>query len=395
MTNRQRSPNCWRSVLLVSALSLATSCDRCDPSRPVPPDASAAFEGVPFNDVVLLAAGNDETCVVVASGATYCAGGSLEGYNPKLSMARRVAGADHTTQISIGESACAVQESGQVVCWSESRNEVLPRKRTGKKFEPDVIPGLPPTSYVLASEAAVPYWALARNDGSAWQWGGTTFDQSFVAPTRVEGLTLKDPVQVASNHNFFCARLRAGGVTCWDWQGYLNEELVLSVKEQFPLGSAEVVDIAVSYASLDDPQIACVLDIAGRATCWHYVGEFLTIPEPFQHPFSSSHRWKDIALGSEHSCGVERDGTVWCTGRNRYGQLGLHEPRDSAELLKVPGVVGAKTVAVGHDHSCALLRNGSVVCWGSNFFGQCGAPERARGVAPTQFLRFVGTTTGS
>jgi hypothetical protein len=351
-------------------------------------------EGVPFDDVVLLATGNDETCVVVTSGATYCAGGALEGYNPKLSMARRIAGADHTTQLSIGESACAVQENGHVVCWGESRNEVLPKKGPGKRFDPVLIPGLPPTSFVLANEAAFPYWALAR-DGSAWQWGGTTFDKSFVAPTKVDGLTLKDPVQVASNKNFNCARLRAGGVTCWDLQGYADEELVLSVKGRPLLGSAEVVDIAVSYSSLDDPQFACVLDAEGRAACFRYVGEFLTIPEPFSHPFAGSGRWRDIALGAEHGCGIERDETVWCTGRNRYGELGVAEPRQSAALLQVPGVVGAKVVAVGYDHSCALLKNGSVVCWGSNETGQCGAPGRAERVAPTAFLRFAGKDAGS
>jgi alpha-tubulin suppressor-like RCC1 family protein len=216
-----------------------------------------------------------------------------------------------------------------------------------------------------------------------------------VAPTKVEGLTVKDPVQVASYKNFSCARLRAGGVTCWDRDGDLDEGLVLSVKQRLPLGSAEVVDIAVSYPSLDDPQFACVLDTEGRAACFRYVGELLTIPEPFPHPFAGSRRWRDIAIGARHSCGIERDETVWCTGRNRYGELGVAEPRESAALLKVPGVAGAKAVAVGYDHSCALLKNGSVVCWGSNEMGQCGAPRRAERVAPTPFLRFAGKDAGS
>jgi hypothetical protein len=146
-------------LLLLFALSLGTSCDSCG-SQAGSPDAASAVpttEGVPFDDVVLLVAGLDETCVVVLSGATYCAGGALEGCNLKLSMARRVAGADHTIQVSIGESACAVQENGQVVCWGNSRNQVLPKKGPGNRFDPGLIPGLPPTSFVLANEAAIPY----------------------------------------------------------------------------------------------------------------------------------------------------------------------------------------------------------------------------------------------
>jgi hypothetical protein len=388
-------------LFLLLTLPLVSSCNASTKPKSSSTDTvrndafrtEPAMEGVPFEDVVLLAAGLYETCVVVASGATYCAGGSRG--STIQTMARRIPGADHTTQLAIGESACAVQKNGKVVCWGESRNQVLPKKGPGRRFEPVSIPWLPPTSFVLTSEAAVPYWALARGDGSAWQWGGTPFDRAFVAPTKADGLTLKDPIQVASNHNFFCARLRDGGVTCWDLQGYLNEELVLSVKGQLPLGSDTVVDLAVSYASLDEPQVACVLNVEGRAACWHYTGEFLTVPEPFAHPLTGPHRWRDIAMGSDHSCGIDRDETVWCTGRNRYGELGVTNPRASAELLKVPGIVGAKTVAVGYDHSCALLKSGSVVCWGSNDWGQCGARARAERVAPTSFLRFVGKNTDS
>lgn len=396
---RGRSAMRARSAWLLFALSFGTGCDGCRSStqRRSPDAAGAAstVEGVPFDDVVLLEAGRDETCVVVGSGATYCAGGPLAAYDRRLSMARRVAGADHTTQLSIGASACAVQENGQVVCWGQSRNKVLPREGPGKKSDPVVIPGLPPASYVLGNEAAFPYWAFAKNESSVWQWGGTIFDGSFVAPTKAEGLILNDPVQVASSHNFFCARLRAGFVECWDLQGYLNEELIPSLKNRHTLGPADIVDIGVSYPGMDGPQVACMLDIEGQVACWGYVGEFLTEAEPLpRYPLVGPHRWRDIAMGSWHHCAVERDGTVWCMGNNLHGELGVAEPRRSAVPLKVPGVVGAKAVAVGYDHSCALLRNGSVVCWGSNYVGQCGASERAERVAPTAFLRFTGNAAG-
>jgi hypothetical protein len=393
-----------QALLLILALSGMTSCSSStkpalSSTKQALPDSfstAPATGGVPFEDVVVLAAGMDETCVVVASGATYCAGGWLEGYNNDLSMARRVAGADHTTQLSIGESSCAVQKSGQVVCWGASRNPVLPKKGPGRKFDPVLIPELPPTSFVLANEAAYPYWGFARDDGSVWKWGGTIFDWSFVAPTQLAGLTLGEPVQVVSSHNLYCARSRAGNVTCWDQQGYVSEELVVSVKKQPAWLSRTVLDVAVSYPSLEHPQVACALDAEGRAACWHYTRGSPTTPRPFRHPFAGTHRWTDITMGPEHSCGVERDETVWCVGRNNELELGVQEPRSSSDtLLQVPGVVGAKAVAVGFDHSCALLKSGSVLCWGSNELGQCGAIDRHSRSTPTLFLRFVGDVAGS
>ena len=84
-----------RGFQLLLALSLGTGCDSCGTStQPGSPDASSAAratEGVPFEDVVLLAAGLDETCVVVASRATYCAGGTLEGYDPHPGIKAKVA----------------------------------------------------------------------------------------------------------------------------------------------------------------------------------------------------------------------------------------------------------------------------------------------------------------
>jgi alpha-tubulin suppressor-like RCC1 family protein len=176
----------------------------------------------------------------------------------------------------------------------------------------------------------------------------------------------------------------------------VSEELVVSVKEQPAWLSPSVLDVAVSYPSLEDPQVACALDAEGHAACWRYTGSSLTTARPFQHPFAGTHRWTDITMGPEHSCGVERDETVWCVGQNNEFELGVQEPRSSSDtLLKVPGVIGAKAVAVGLDHSCALLKNGSVVCWGSNQLGQCGAVDRHSGSTPTPFLRFVGDVAGS
>jgi alpha-tubulin suppressor-like RCC1 family protein len=81
-----------------------------------------------------------------------------------------------------------------------------------------------------------------------------------------------------------------------------------------------------------------------------------------------------ISVGAENACAVSADGSVYCWGRNNYGQLGA-DPNTvtlSNIPVKVPGLTAAKSVAVGGDYACALLNSGSVYCWGLDWNGQLG-----------------------
>ncbi len=86
-----------------------------------------------------------------------------------------------------------------------------------------------------------------------------------------------------------------------------------------------------------------------------------------------------VAFGRRFMCMVKHDGTVWCSGSNDQGQLGLGvastmnsptpmQVRDSnAELIADATAVGA-----GREHACAIRKNGTVWCWGINQSGQLG-----------------------
>jgi alpha-tubulin suppressor-like RCC1 family protein len=130
-----------------------------------------------------------------------------------------------------------------------------------------------------------------------------------------------------------------------------------------------------------------------------------------------------VAVGSEFSCALLRDGAVWCWGANESGQLG-RGTRTARELpAGVEGIEGAQAliaggatlfarrdgawlgvgdnrfgvfmhaevlratrptralsrlradateVVVGEGHACALHADGSVACWGSNLYGALG-----------------------
>jgi alpha-tubulin suppressor-like RCC1 family protein len=81
---------------------------------------------------------------------------------------------------------------------------------------------------------------------------------------------------------------------------------------------------------------------------------------------------KDLSAGGNHSCAIRNDGSVWCWGRNDFGQLGDGTATDRDVPVQVVGVTGATKVAAGDLHTCAIDGMQDVWCWGRNDFGQLG-----------------------
>ena len=59
----------------------------------------------------------------------------------------------------------------------------------------------------------------------------------------------------------------------------------------------------------------------------------------------------DLSLGSEHTCGLQRDGTVLCWGDNTYGQTNV----STNTYVQISS---------GSNHVCALDENSEIFCWG-------------------------------
>jgi alpha-tubulin suppressor-like RCC1 family protein len=85
--------------------------------------------------------------------------------------------------------------------------------------------------------------------------------------------------------------------------------------------------------------------------------------------------YQTIATGFHSTCAVTNGGTVYCWGRNEFGQLGIGSTESQTtpvQLGEPDSPLTAISLGLGGRHSCALRPDGSVACWGWNPFGQLG-----------------------
>lgn len=81
---------------------------------------------------------------------------------------------------------------------------------------------------------------------------------------------------------------------------------------------------------------------------------------------------KQVAVGSYHSCAVNKRGAVLCWGSNDSGELGSSGPA-TAVPIAAPGLTsGVTSVAAGFNFNCAVTGGGGVKCWGRNADGELG-----------------------
>jgi alpha-tubulin suppressor-like RCC1 family protein len=80
------------------------------------------------------------------------------------------------------------------------------------------------------------------------------------------------------------------------------------------------------------------------------------------------------ALGYAHTCATRTGGTLWCWGYNVAGQLGLggDTDQDLPRQVTTPAAGGWAAVSATFGHTCATRADGTLWCWGKNDFGELG-----------------------
>ena len=101
---------------------------------------------------------------------------------------------------------------------------------------------------------------------------------------------------------------------------------------------------------------------------------------------------KYVALGSDHSAAITKDGSLYMWGRNNYdGQLGDGTTTDRYTPIKIMDNVAS--VSLGGSHSAAVTKDGSLYMWGDNGNGQLGDGTTTNRYTPVKIMDNVASVS--
>lgn len=229
-----------------------------------------------------------------------------------------------------------------------------------------------------------------KDDGTVWCWGdneagelgdGTYRSRNFAA--RVDGISTATALVAGASHT--CALLSNGTTQCWgnNSSGQLGigdyaeksaaPRIVRGVGGGFSLLS-DITNLAAGY------EHTCARDSRGTMFCWGkndygQLDDGITDSSFVPVVAMLGSKVKSIAAGGDHSCAILDGDILQCWGRNQYGQLG----DGGSEPYSLPTTVNLATVYTpvfvrtnDASDTCAVLSGRSLKCWGSNVYGELG-----------------------
>jgi len=94
----------------------------------------------------------------------------------------------------------------------------------------------------------------------------------------------------------------------------------------------------------------------------------------------TANNWRQVETGDAavHTHAIRTDGTLWATGRNDKGELGLgHNISPWWPFTQIGVDTDWESIAAGQDHFLAIKTNGTLWATGFNFLGQLGLGDNA------------------
>jgi len=341
-------------------------------------------------DVARVDLGSLTSCALFKDGAVRCWGGNIEGalgvgrtedqvlesYTP-----RDVTGVNGASKLWLTSSycwgggysegttdtACVEDKAGATQCWGHNSYTYGDgsSKASDKPIADAALKGAVDfdahcgTACAVNADKTVSCWG----SGVFGQLGNGTNDRTAKTPVKVKDLA--NATEVGCGQNHCCARTADGKVSCW---GYLREKT--NVPKVVPK-----MDNITSLAVMENG--VCGLDKAGVVHCWDGYKD--------AKPLKGGDGIIQIDAEDRIGCGVKKDKTVVCWGRNTWGQLGDGSKKDSPwKAVAVKGLTGVVQVATGADHACALTGDNKVMCWGKNSRGQLGDASNTDRAAPVE-----------
>jgi alpha-tubulin suppressor-like RCC1 family protein len=140
-------------------------------------------------------------------------------------------------------------------------------------------------------------------------------------------------------------------------------------------------------------QHACALTADGTAYCWGYnrqgqLGDGTNTDRKVPTPVSGTTKFTRLAAGRYFTCGLTSAGATWCWGDNSSGQLGNGTTGAGSDSTNknapglVSGNIALQSIVTGQLHVCGLNAAGAAYCWGAYPSGQLGNASGAAQTVP-------------
>ncbi len=336
------------------------------------------------------------TCALLSTGGVKCWGWNSNGQlgnnsttdsNLPVSVSGIASGASDIQVSSYG--SCA-QVSAQTKCWGWNNYFQLANGSSSDSITPSVVSSV--SGYKMYSLGDVVSCVIS-SAGKPQCWGSpaygllgdTNLTNSTSTPTDLPGLTQNVAI-IKSGFSFSCAVKTDGSINCWGKrsEGELGNNVA----------GGDGSKVTTKYTSLSS-NISTV--VSGRAhacivksdtTVWcsgsdgsgqlglsngnNFYSNDLGY-DKFRQINSLTGIVAQISAGSNHTCVRTTTGGVKCWGLNSSGQLGDGTTNSSSTPVDVAGLGGAVIdLAAGAYHTCALITGGTIKCWGANNYGQLG-----------------------
>ncbi|MCB9659777.1 MAG: hypothetical protein H6726_19165 [Sandaracinaceae bacterium] len=337
-----------------------------------------------------IAAGHRHTCVVARTGEVYCWGSNSDGQlgngtsgsGSVALLPVRVTGITNARTVALGEAhSCAVLNDGAVWCWGRNTNGQLGDGSTIRRTVPVASVGVTDAAQlgagadftcVRTTGGAVRCWG---SNGSGQSGVGTSGGNTLLASTAAIELGVLD-VSVGFAH--VCAVRTSGTVECWGY-GETGRVTGLTWDHASYRTPQTVAGVSGALRVAAGDQHTCALIDDGSQLCWGgnqfgQCGRGSTFWGGGESPGAVANLDATTAIeaGTNHSCAVDGDGTIWCWGPNADGRIGDGSTDNALSPRAVQGITDALEVTAGGSHTCALSEQGAVWCWGRALEGQLG-----------------------
>ncbi|MEU4427851.1 hypothetical protein AB0F81_45120 [Actinoplanes sp. NPDC024001] len=360
------------------------------------PAAVSAPAGVAFSQ---LTAGTSHTCGLGSDTKAYCWGqggygqlgnGTTADRSRPVAVIAPAAGVTFTKLAAGGSHTCGLGSDTKAYCWGAGFDGQLGNGATADRSRP--VPVIAPAAGVTFTEltAAVDHTCGVGSDRKAYCWGrgdggklGNGDSANRANPVAVSAPAGVTFTQLTGGDFHTCGLESNGKAYCWGAGFYGQLGNGATADRASPVAViAPATGVTFTELTAGDYH-TCGLGGDAKAYCWGYgfygqLGNGATAdrasPVAVIAP-ATGITFTELAVGTDHTCGLGSDTKPYCWGRGAFGQLGNGIPANRSSPVAViapaAGVTFTQLVA-GYGHTCGLASDAKAYCWGQGLDGQLG-----------------------